>query len=154
MAATIKTRFQLKNETEENWNKSSFIPLKGEPVIYSTDATHPFFRIKIGDGVTGVTELPFVNAETVGTIASWAANADYIPADGEIIIYSNKDVVNNTNIPGLKIGDGVTAVGTLPFISAGYATKLQHTLTFGSNQNYTFDGSADVVVPVYPGSFF
>lgn len=50
---TIKTRIQLKCDTEDNWNKSaliadggtkeegnSFIPKKGEAIIYSADGTH------------------------------------------------------------------------------------------------------------------
>jgi len=74
---TIKTRIQLKNDTEENWNRSvlstdntagtkesgnSFIPLKGEVIIYSTDDTHPFSRFKVGDGKTDVISLPFISA--------------------------------------------------------------------------------------------
>ena len=74
---TIKTRVQLKNDTEENWNKSvlpedniagtkasgnSFVPLKGEVIIYSTDSTHPFSRFKVGDGITDVISLPFISA--------------------------------------------------------------------------------------------
>ena len=30
---------------------------------------------------------------------------------------------------------------------------LSHTLTFGSGQQYTFDGSQDVTVPVYTGVY-
>lgn len=33
------------------------------------------------------------------------------------------------------------------------AKKLEHKLTFGANGAYTYDGSADVTVPVYDGSF-
>ena len=45
--STVKTRIQLKNDTENNWNKSRFIPLPGEIIIYSPDDSHPFSRIKI-----------------------------------------------------------------------------------------------------------
>ena len=32
---TIKTRIQLKNDTEENWNKAvNFVPKQGELIIY------------------------------------------------------------------------------------------------------------------------
>lgn len=63
MSATIKSRIQLKNDTEANWNKAqNFIPLKGEVIIYSADDTHPFFRLKVGDGITNVTNLPFVES--------------------------------------------------------------------------------------------
>lgn len=60
----FNTRIQLKNDIETNWNKATnFIPLKGEAIIYSADSTHPFSRLKIGDGVTVVSELPFVGNE-------------------------------------------------------------------------------------------
>ena len=52
---TIKTRVQLKSDTEANWNNTSnFIPLNGEFIIYSADNTHPFCRLKVGDGQTKV----------------------------------------------------------------------------------------------------
>lgn len=69
---TIKSRIQLKNDTEANWNKAGpkdnspgFIPLKGELIIYSADDAHPFFRLKVGDGITNVVELPFIDAGTI-----------------------------------------------------------------------------------------
>ena len=106
----IKTRIQLKIDTEANWNKSvlvadggekqsgtSFIPLKGEVIIYSADGSHPFSRLKVGDGETNVVRLPFLNA--------------------------------------------------------GTAEKVNHTLTFGDGGVYTYDGSADVTVPVYTGGY-
>ena len=64
MAATVKTRIQLKYDTEEHWNRAvNFCPLKGEVIIYSTDDTHPFCRLKVGDGETKVTDLPFIFME-------------------------------------------------------------------------------------------
>ena len=65
---TVHARIRLKNDTEANWNKSNFIPLKGEPIIYSADGVHPFFRLKIGDGETPITDLPFIYANMLGDI--------------------------------------------------------------------------------------
>ena len=69
---TIKTRIQLKSDTEANWNKAGpkdgslgFIPLRGELIIYSADETHAFSRLKVGDGVTNVVSLPFIDAGTL-----------------------------------------------------------------------------------------
>ena len=83
---TVHARIRLKNDTEANWNKSKFIPLKGEPIIYLADSVHPFSRLKIGDGITLVTELPFINADStdsadikVDTKEFWDINRDYIP---------------------------------------------------------------------------
>lgn len=69
---TIKTRIQLKSDTEANWNKAApkngnpgFIPLRGEVIIYSADATHAFSRLKVGDGETNVVNLPFIDSGTL-----------------------------------------------------------------------------------------
>lgn len=62
----IKTRIQLKNDIETNWNKAiNFIPKPGEIIIYSADDSHPFSRLKVGDGNTTVTTLPFIDAGTI-----------------------------------------------------------------------------------------
>lgn len=96
-ANTIYSRVQLKSDTEAHWlQNSSFVPFAGETIIYTADATHPF--------------------------------------------------------PRMKVGDGSTTVGNLPFINAGSSEKVNHTLTFG-NGAYSFDGSADVTVPVYSGDY-
>lgn len=63
---TIKTRIQLKNDTQANWDRQvNFIPLKGEIIIYSADDSHPFSRLKVGDGITTVVALPFIDAGTI-----------------------------------------------------------------------------------------
>ena len=63
---TIKTRIQLKNDTEANWNKATnFIPREGEIIVYSADGSHPFSRLKVGDGNTNVINLPFIDAGTI-----------------------------------------------------------------------------------------
>ena len=57
---TLKTRIINKHDTEENWNKAtSFVPKAGEVIIYEADSTYSYPRIKVGDGTTAVTALPF-----------------------------------------------------------------------------------------------
>lgn len=69
---TIKTRIQLKSDTEANWNKAGpkegsngFVPLSGELIVYTPDATHPFSRLKVGDGSTNIVNLPFIDSGTL-----------------------------------------------------------------------------------------
>lgn len=99
---TVKARIQLKNDTEANWRKAEgFTPLKGEVIIYSTDDTHPFCRLKVGNGETNINDLPFIGGDSSGS-----------------------------ETPGV----------------------LAHSLIFGANGKYVFDGSKDVIVPVYTGT--
>ena len=50
-----------KGDIEANWNKAvGFIPLDKEIIIYKPDENYSYARIKIGDGVTGVQDLPFI----------------------------------------------------------------------------------------------
>jgi len=56
----MKTRIQNKHDTEANWNKAiNFVPLDGELIIYDIDDNNSEPRMKIGDGQTTVTALPF-----------------------------------------------------------------------------------------------
>lgn len=57
----IKSRIVHKHDVESNWNKATnFIPKQGEIIVYDIDSNHNYERIKIGDGVTNVNNLPFV----------------------------------------------------------------------------------------------
>lgn len=56
----IKSRIIHKHDTEANWIKATnFTPKQGEIIIYDIDDNYSYERIKIGDGVTNVTQLPF-----------------------------------------------------------------------------------------------
>lgn len=88
----IKTRIQLKSDTEANWNKAGpkdgslgFIPLRGELIVYTADALHAFSRLKIGDGVTNVVNLPFIDSGTLNgqetEIAKYASFSSF-PSPG------------------------------------------------------------------------
>lgn len=88
---TMKTRIQLKSDTETNWNKAGptensngFVPLLGEIIVYTPDDSHRFSRLKVGDGSTNVVSLPFLDAGTIG--------GEVIPApEYEILSYANFD---------------------------------------------------------------
>ena len=59
---TFYTRIMQKRDSEAKWNDcSDFIPLNGEIIVYNADANYNYPRIKIGDGVTNINALPFVN---------------------------------------------------------------------------------------------
>lgn len=122
---TMSARVQLKCDTEINWNKAlNFVPHRGEAIIYSADSTHPFSRLKVGDGNTSVSNLPFIDASTIDgksilmdTTSNWNKQLSFIPKQGDFIFYSDKATNSNgVNIPGLKIGDGSAYCVDLPFV--------------------------------------
>ena len=56
----LKNKIAIKHDTEENWNSATdFIPKKSELILYDPDTTYNYTRIKIGDGSTKVSSLPF-----------------------------------------------------------------------------------------------
>ena len=102
----LKTRIQLKIDTEENWSKAmNFIPKEGEVIFYKPDDNNPRYRIKIGDGTTTVNSLSFafdIDAELSATsinpvqnsavntaLSSKAEKGNFIPV--VTAIYSSSD---------------------------------------------------------------
>ena len=56
----MKARIVHKHDIEANWLKAAnFIPMKGEIIVYDIDKNYNYERIKIGDGETAVSSLPF-----------------------------------------------------------------------------------------------
>lgn len=71
----IKTRLVLKHDSTQVWEEVNpdFVPFLGEVVIYDADANNPVPRVKIGDGVTRVADLPFTGGSSVQMI-TWEAD--------------------------------------------------------------------------------
>ena len=58
---TLQTRIQHKHDIEANWVKATtFKPKAGEIIIYDPDPNFTQPRFKVGDGVTPINDLPFV----------------------------------------------------------------------------------------------
>ena len=135
---SVKGRFQLKKDTEAHWNLArNFIPLAGEPIVYTVDENHTAPRIKIGDGTTYVVDLPFLTANCQenqfiksGTKEYWATQNNYVPPLNTIIVYTNADKIEKNGeeilIPKIKIGDGNAYCVDLPFVDDGILEKLNN----------------------------
>lgn len=77
---TLTTRVQQKSDTSANWAKATnFTPLKGEIIVY-TDLN----KIKIGDGVTKVGVLEFVNAKDAETLLGASLSTVLNSSDTEV----------------------------------------------------------------------
>lgn len=71
MEKNLKTRIIHKHDIEANWMKATnFIPLQGEIVVYDIEKEtdnlpegrtnkYSYERLKIGDGISNVNDLPF-----------------------------------------------------------------------------------------------
>lgn len=66
MAKTFNTRIQLKIDEENNWIAQDPVLLDGEMIIVTTDAGD--VRMKIGDGTSTYTELPFTDEKIMNSI--------------------------------------------------------------------------------------
>lgn len=141
---TIKTRIQLKSDTEANWNKAGpkegsngFVPLPGELIVYTADATHPFCRLKVGNGVDNVVNLPFIDSGTINgeevEIVKMNAFADF-PSPGssdklyidtstsKIYHFSSSGYVQLSNFEYSPVK---TTIKNITYWGAGRATTLQ-----------------------------
>lgn len=59
----LNSRVLQKIDTEANWElHRNFVPLAGELIIYVADANHPYPRMKVGNGVTTIANLAFINS--------------------------------------------------------------------------------------------
>ncbi len=141
---TIKTRIQLKSDTEANWNKAGpkngslgFIPLRGELIIYSADETHAFSRLKIGNGETNVVDLPFIDSGTLNgkeTEIIQYSNKQSFPQSGSedklyvdlttnrIYCYSNN--VGYNQLSNFTYNVSTTSINTVGYWGAGSMTNV------------------------------
>ena len=76
----INSRIQMKHDTEANWISAGnatkpFVPRQGEVIIYDIDATHDYERMKIGDGVTNINDLPFSHSLNEINLISYSPSA-------------------------------------------------------------------------------
>lgn len=68
--------------------------------------------------ITGLAEILANAAQIIeNTSAGWATQIDYVPKHGEIVVYSDYDVLDGKDVPNIKIGDGTTYVVDLPFVN-------------------------------------
>ena len=87
---TLNTHVLSKHDTESNWEASEYIPKTGELIIYDTDSTYPYPRIKVGDGVSNAANLPFERYPT----NIWITNSNSL---AELQIGQESDSLNITS---------------------------------------------------------
>lgn len=63
---TFNTRISLKKDTSSNWTQNNPVLLDGEMIIVTTNAGD--VRMKIGDGTSTYTELPFTDEKIIDSM--------------------------------------------------------------------------------------
>lgn len=63
------------------------------------------------------------------TTAEWNNDRNYVPARGEICIYSDHGTLNGAVVPGIKIGDGNAYCIDLPFAKDDVIARVESLIT-------------------------
>jgi hypothetical protein len=82
---SVYSRQVQKNDKQSNWKQAeNFIPLKGEVIVYNKDEFYGKPRMKIGDGVTKVNDLPFLTPEYGSELP--VVTGEYAPVEGDMFL--------------------------------------------------------------------
>ena len=127
-------RFTPKGDIEANWRKATgFVPLDKEIIIYKPDETHACARMKVGNGKSGVNDLPFVNDIT--EIATAIAGLK-----SELLVEIGKNTVALEDVNG-QIN---TINGALTVLFRSYASLDQTYATDADVDTKTADLQAQI----------
>lgn len=105
----------------------------GTTLIDITDTTFDAAELPLGSVVYNaagarVTGSAIVHHVYTDTTANWEAQTTYVPEDGDIIAYTDRDTITEGgttyDVPGFKIGDGSTSVVNLPFVDAALEARM------------------------------
>lgn len=70
-----------------------------------------------------------------GTVETWSQQPTFVPEDGEFIIYTDRNVINGVEYPGIKMGDGNAYLVDLPFIGDDIANQILAQLNIHTSNN-------------------
>lgn len=153
----FKGRIQNKHDTLANWttaHNNNFIPLDGELIVYDD-----LNKVKIGDGITKVGDLPYLNLDEDDIqilINNILEELDY--EDASITDYYVNEVdqsngiinVNRIKLPLTNLKDGAnysitqkTGTSTYNTVSGTNATALGYSTT--ASGNYSFASGKNTI---------
>ena len=109
MEKTMKARVQHKHDIEANWLKATnFTPLASEIIVYDSDESYDYPRIKIGDGEKNINDLPFIVDEA---------------KISEIISNSLEEAKNSGEFDGKDGQNGISASLKIEYASSAWSNR-------------------------------
>ena len=136
----MNTRIQHKHDSEANWNKAvNFIPIQGEIIVYDIDEIYNYERVKIGDGIRKVNDLPFVDVQP-----DWNQNdetaLDYVKNrpfyTGDLVETEILDI--NAKMTELGVGWAIEPVSESVSIAISSSEVFVWHADFDLSKEYTF----------------
>lgn len=87
-----------------------------------------------GEDIDQIIDVIKQNSMSENTIAGWGDNPTYVPARGEIVLYTDAESIvdgegNRHFYPDIKIGDGSVPVVDLPFVTDAARIAIGDMLT-------------------------
>lgn len=96
MATKLSARIINSHDTEENWSKlTTFIPKSGEIIFFEPDVNCNYVRLKLGDGKTLLSDLPFNNDAMLDGVIKLEDEVGYLDS-GNISDYSKRTLYKFT----------------------------------------------------------
>ena len=90
----INSRLQQKHDIEANWNKAvNFIPKPGELIIYDSDDNYFYTRMKVGNGVDIVANLPFISNPQIEELLNNIVPIYLLNVDYDVLAFNTKELV-------------------------------------------------------------
>lgn len=165
----LNARIIHKHETEANWLQSSLIPMKGELIVYDIDDNYSYERIKIGDGVQNVNDLPFYAGnweDLVGkpfwskgpTTVEWDGNTDGLAVSSDGTVYRVSDLKpSSTEVIGGKLAfsrGNIEDITSDIVTNHGYIISIYYnTILINTSNGSAYDYNLSVTLPE-PGIYF
>ena len=156
----LKTRIGNKYDTASNFSNATFTPLKGEIIFYDVDGTLEHRRMKIGDGVTPIGDLPFADETektvileedlytytAIGKITSAsntspvkvAAAGDNLKTVFNKVFGTQQDVQPTIGSPSLAVSQGTTSYTGGEYGKAHAATTDSVTFTLDNSASCNY----------------
>lgn len=83
------------------------------------------------------------------TTEEWNSKPTRVSVKDIVYVYTDYKVVNGKNVPGLKIGDGVTYLIDLPFISGGCEVTQEQIDSWNNKVSITIDPNDQETIVFY-----